>query len=185
MDTRSFNIVETIATGIFKNQQQTKGSSLNGLALSKDNRYLYVSNGLDNAVAIIWLGKHSANRLLQKSLITGSIPTEACPAGLMVKNNLLVVANLESTGAHVSMPPKNAMVIDNQLASVSIIPLPSAPELKNYTRQVYQQNMMSRLQETNLPPRKGTAPQPVPQRLGEPSVFKHVVYIIKENKTYD
>ncbi|MDQ2752980.1 MAG: alkaline phosphatase family protein [Bacteroidota bacterium] len=28
-------------------------------------------------------------------------------------------------------------------------------------------------------------PVPVPERIGEPSVFKHVVYIIKENKTYD
>ena len=26
---------------------------------------------------------------------------------------------------------------------------------------------------------------PVPRRLGEPSVFDHVVYIIKENRTYD
>ena len=27
--------------------------------------------------------------------------------------------------------------------------------------------------------------RPVPERIGEPSVFKHVVYIIKENRTYD
>ena len=29
------------------------------------------------------------------------------------------------------------------------------------------------------------AAAPVPERIGEPSVFKHVVYIIKENRTYD
>ena len=28
-------------------------------------------------------------------------------------------------------------------------------------------------------------PVPLPERLGEPSVFKHVFYIIKENRTYD
>ena len=28
-------------------------------------------------------------------------------------------------------------------------------------------------------------PAPVPKRLGDPSVFEHVVYIIKENRTYD
>ena len=33
-------------------------------------------------------------------------------------------------------------------------------------------------------PRK-LAPRPVPERTGEPSVFKHVLYIIKENRTYD
>jgi hypothetical protein len=33
-------------------------------------------------------------------------------------------------------------------------------------------------------PRKAV-PRPVPERTGEPSVFKHVLYIIKENRTYD
>ena len=31
----------------------------------------------------------------------------------------------------------------------------------------------------------GHRPVPVPERAGEPSVFKHVVYVIKENRTYD
>jgi hypothetical protein len=33
--------------------------------------------------------------------------------------------------------------------------------------------------------RAAVAPVPVPARLGEPSGLKHVVYVIKENKTYD
>ncbi|HQH74533.1 MAG TPA: alkaline phosphatase family protein, partial [bacterium] len=33
--------------------------------------------------------------------------------------------------------------------------------------------------------RSDIAPVPVPERHGEPSVFEHVVYIIKENRTYD
>ena len=32
---------------------------------------------------------------------------------------------------------------------------------------------------------RAVEPVPVPQRPGEPSVFKHVLYIIKENRTYD
>ena len=42
-----------------------------------------------------------------------------------------------------------------------------------------------RLAQASLPPRPGQPPRPVPERVGEPSVFKHVVYIIKENRTYD
>jgi hypothetical protein len=39
---------------------------------------------------------------------------------------------------------------------------------------------------TNLPgPRPGRAPAPIPERIGESSVFTHVVYIIKENMSYD
>jgi hypothetical protein len=34
-------------------------------------------------------------------------------------------------------------------------------------------------------PREAVSPKPVPDRIGEPSVFKHIVYIIKENRTYD
>ncbi|MDB5089735.1 MAG: phosphoesterase, partial [Mucilaginibacter sp.] len=36
-----------------------------------------------------------------------------------------------------------------------------------------------------LLPRKNIAPKPMPERIGEPSVFNHVLYIIKENRTYD
>src|SRR5262249_52896878 len=32
-------------------------------------------------------------------------------------------------------------------------------------------------------PRPDAKPVPVPQRHGEPSVFKHVIYVIKENRT--
>jgi hypothetical protein len=41
------------------------------------------------------------------------------------------------------------------------------------------------LAQAALPPRRGQLPRAVPERVGEPSVFKHVVYIIKENRTYD
>jgi hypothetical protein len=34
-------------------------------------------------------------------------------------------------------------------------------------------------------PRSGAKPVPVPERHGEPSVIEHVVYVIKENRTYD
>ena len=35
------------------------------------------------------------------------------------------------------------------------------------------------------PPRKDATPRPLPERHGEPSLIKHVLYIIKENRTYD
>jgi hypothetical protein len=41
------------------------------------------------------------------------------------------------------------------------------------------------LAQAKLPPRPGRAPQPVPERIGEPGVFQHVIYIIKENRSYD
>ncbi len=35
------------------------------------------------------------------------------------------------------------------------------------------------------PARADAAPKAIPERLGEPSLIKHVVYVIKENRTYD
>jgi DNA-binding beta-propeller fold protein YncE len=35
------------------------------------------------------------------------------------------------------------------------------------------------------PPRKNIAAKPIPERAGEPSVLKHVIYVLKENRTYD
>jgi hypothetical protein len=68
---------------------------------------------------------------------------------------------------------------------VSIIPIRNAIDLKNYTGMVYENALHNRMAGSKAPPRKDVAPVPVPERIGEPSVFKHVVYIIKENKTYD
>ena len=41
------------------------------------------------------------------------------------------------------------------------------------------------LAQAKLPPRENQPARPVPERVGEPSVFQHVIYIIKENRTYD
>lgn len=54
-----------------------------------------------------------------------------------------------------------------------------------YTEKVEKNNQLFRLALTEKLPRKNIDPVPVPLRIGEPSVFKHVVYIIKENRTYD
>lgn len=58
-------------------------------------------------------------------------------------------------------------------------------ELQKYTQEVIQLNLANRVEQLQLIPRENILPKPVPERLGEPSVFKHVLYIIKENKTYD
>lgn len=183
ISTKTNTVIETIATGLFNKQFKKEGSTPNGLTLSNDNRLLYVSNGMDNAVAIIEIKKDQANKHIPGSKIIGFVPTEAYPAGLVIQNNKLIVANLESTGANVVDEQKQARSIHNQYGSVSIIELPTKAELKNYTAQVYEQNMMNRMEAITLPTRSNIAAKPVPERIGEPSVFKHVIYIIKENKT--
>ncbi|MDX2047782.1 MAG: alkaline phosphatase family protein, partial [Chitinophagaceae bacterium] len=185
ISTRKDAVTENIKVGLLKGLKSYTGSSPNGLALNEDNSRLFVSNGLDNAVAVISPGKNASSAGTGKSYVRGYIPTEAYPAGLLFIKNKLVVANLESAGANIVSETKKARSIHHQYGSVSIIPLPGKQLLDQYTRRVYEMNMTGRIDELQLPPRQGTKPAPVPARLGEPSVFKHVIYIIKENKTYD
>ena len=174
ISTQENKLIKNIPVGILG--QDLQGSTPNALHLSNDGKKLFVSNGLDNAVVVYDLIKNK---------VEGLIPTEAFPAGLMIKNNHLIVANLESDGANVVDSAKKARSIHQELASVSIIPMPNQAQLNVYTAQVKRQNFLHKVAQWTLPARTNIQPVPVPERLGEPSVFKHVVYIIKENKTYD
>jgi YVTN family beta-propeller protein len=181
--TTSNKVVETIPVGLTEETNQFIGDSPNALAINDAGNILYVSNGMDNAVAVINLGEKSSSAAKGTSRIKGFIPTEAYPAGLAVTENTLYVANLEGEGARTKI--KNAYNSHNQEATVSVISLPSDTVLESYTKRVEAANLTFRSKLSILLPRKGIAPKPVPERIGEPSVFKHVVYIIKENRTYD
>jgi YVTN family beta-propeller protein len=185
INTNSDVITESIKVGLLNEKLELQGSTPNALELNAENNILYVANGFDNAIAVVRLGKNASVKGIGNSIVTGYIPTEAYPGGIKLIQNNLVVANLESDGANVIDEKKNARSIHNQLASVSIIPVPDKTTLDKYTVAVTQLNLLSRTAHLNLQPRAGIAPVPVPERIGEPSVFKHVVYIIKENKTYD
>jgi len=71
------------------------------------------------------------------------------------------------------------------LASISVIPGPEKRKLRAYTDTVIAVNDLSRAMLAREKPRPELTPKPLPDRIGEPSVFKHVIYIIKENRTYD
>jgi len=185
IQTKNLQLVETIPVGLMQGTKQLLGSTPNALALDQEQHLLYVANGLDNAIAVVQLGKLAATNGKGKTQIIGFIPTEAFPGGLLLSNGKLIVTNLESNGANVVDQNKKARSIHQQLASVSIIPLPDKLHLEKYTQEVAQLNLLNRVQQQELAARPNVKPIPVPERTGEPSVFKHVVYIIKENKTYD
>ncbi len=185
INTKNNVVSETINAGILKGKNSLQGSTPDALTINDAGSILYVANGFDNAIAVVVLGKKASLNGNGISFIKGYIPAEAYPGGLKLSGNALVVANLEGDGANVVNPEMHSSEIHEQLASVSIIPLPDKKALQDYTQQVAQLSMLNRVEQFAMPARKGIAAVPVPERLGEPSVFKHVVYIIKENKTYD
>ena len=188
-------VSDSIPVGLFAEHKLYYGSSPNALDIDSLGTTLYVANGLDYAIAIVKLGELVSSRGKGKAAIAGYIPTEGYPGSVTLQDNKLFVANIEAKGASVLNDARDlpqyqgkylkAYTIHKELASVSIIPLPGKAALKKYTDQVKKYNFAYRMVLTNLPPRKNIAAVPVPERIGEPSVFKHVFYIIKENKTYD
>jgi len=72
--------------------------------------------------------------------------------------------------------------------SVNVIAKPSAAELAAYTTSVAQNNRLTLRTDSGGPvlaPRRKVAARAVPERPGEPSLIDHVVYIVRENRTYD
>ncbi len=206
INTKTNKVTETISVRLNQDNNPYYGDSPNGLTISSDGRRLYVANGMDNAIAVIALGKKASRQATaDSSKILGFIPTAAYPGGIaMMHDTLLYVADIEGIGARLTIKNKKnpafqtfipvngkkrstagAYNAHRMLAAVSVIPVPGEAELNAYTLQVERNNRLARLTLLKLLPRKNMKPVPVPARIGEPSVFKHVIYIIKENRTYD
>ena len=204
IDTKTDQVAETISVRLNREKNPYFGDSPDGLAISADGNRLYVANGMDNAVAVVALGSKAGGKTQQStSRVLGFIPTAAYPAGIALKGDTMTVANIEGVGSRLTVKSKNkafrtfyavngkrhstagAYNSHRMLACVSVFPLPDSAKLQKYTQQVVKNNRLTRLAMLDLLPRKNVKPVPVPQRIGEPSVFKHVIYIIKENRTYD
>jgi hypothetical protein len=87
--------------------------------------------------------------------------------------------------------------VHSNQGSASLIDTDDLRQLGKYTRQVFANNGWDELRDDRAYVRgddgrswrtarsRHVKPVPLPQRLGDPSVFEHVFYIIKENRTYD
>jgi hypothetical protein len=71
------------------------------------------------------------------------------------------------------------------VGTVSLVPIPRAADLPRHTQTVLANNRLAEARRAAALARPGAPPRPVPQRHGEPSLLKHVLYVIKENRTYD
>ncbi len=187
IDTRKDEVVETISTR--PAEGMLFGSSPNALATSADGKTLYVANGTNNAVAVIALE-------VPKSRLLGCFPVGWYPGALVMdgERQALYVANVKGVGSRNadwrgtrSVKGKSVYGYNTHdyLGTVSLVPLASVAELSPLTQKVLANNRMTEAVSALAPPRADAPPRALPQRHGEPSPIKHVLYIIKENRTYD
>src|SRR5207245_6236929 len=123
---------------------------------------------------------------LQESKLAGLIPTGWFPGAVLptADGKTLYVANIKGVGSlSQPRPVERGKNSHDHLGSLSIIPVPDDKQLAAYTEQVNANNRLSFSLAGLEKPRPDAAPVPVPQRHGEPAVFKHVIHVLKEQRT--
>jgi YVTN family beta-propeller protein len=178
--TGDFKILETISTR--PQAELPFGSMPNALALSPDGRTLYVANGGNNAVAVIQL----ASSARENSQVLGFVPTAWYPGALATDGKQVFIANIKGEGSRTRKEEESKGWNSHwHRGTITRVATPSEAQLRDYTKQVIADSRVPSVLRALEKAQTGVAPAPVPARTGEPSVFEHVIYVIKENRTYD
>lgn len=165
------------------------GSTPHALAATKDGERLYVANSDNNAVAVVDVSRRG------RSAVIGFIPTAEypCALGLLADGRLAVGSGKGfGTGPNANtdkidpIAPKGypyiVTLMKGTIAVVDARDRKALEEMTDTVRSVskYRPGVA---QKPLGAPKPGT--NPVPSRLGDPSPIRHVLYVIKENRTYD
>ena len=227
IDTQSDKVVAEFSTTapneVFPDSRRLRGSNPNSLALTPDERFLLVTNGGTNSVAVIKLAKDErrkddkedkddkdedqraekaeksekgerGDRVKVRNRVVGLIPTGRYPNAVSVSRDggMVYVLNGKSNagpnpgacratnsiapGAQNACNAANQYVWQQTKAGFLSLPMPTGGELGTLTWQVAKNNLF---------------PKTVGEELNEAkmarvrSQIKHVIYVIKENRTYD
>jgi YVTN family beta-propeller protein len=190
IDTRRGIVTETIATALFP--KAPEGSTPDALAIAPDGETLYVANADNNCIAVIDI-EHPGRSEVKGFIPTGWYPTAVAvtPDGksLLVgvgKGNQTRPNPIDRTKTEANNGTSRRLpfpYIGTTLSgALSIVRIPDDKTLAAYTETVYRNCPYSDTLLSNAPYAGKTA---IPTRVGEPSPIKYVIYIIKENRTYD
>ncbi len=194
IDTHSNAVLESISTtgprALMGRVEAYRGSAPNDLALARNEKTLFVTNGGSNSVAVIRLGENGP-----PSEVAGLLPTGWYPDAVAVNGDdrMLYIVNGKSAPgpnpdlhaekkATAGMKPgpdvvlsRNSYILQLEKAGFLTLPIPDGKTLERLTSQVISNNALSAKQDA----RDEATMKALRSRI------KHVIYIIKENRTYD
>lgn len=192
IDTATRSLRSTIGTlapaGMLKDAKAYGGTAPNSLALSANEDTLFVSNGGTNAIAMIALDEVQPR-------VKALIPTGWYPQHVVYGRNgggMLYVINSKSVtgpvtgnclgyqkGCPTTSPVKqkyNQYVLQLSKSSLQVLPVPFSPQvLERLTKQVAGNNTFNFV----------SAPKEVAMMQFLRTRIKHIIYIVRENRTYD
>ena len=176
IDYKKGKIKTHIPIKVDTNIDQYRGLLPFGIDISKDNKYLYVALLGFNAVAKV--------DIASKKTI-GLIPTGWGTTRVKISKNdqQLFITSCRGYGAGPNggkgfrMPIQGSYIGDIQLGTFQIVNNPDDTNLAKYTKQVLNNTYITKEYEDNspLPIYPGSKKSPI----------KHVVFITKENRTFD
>lgn len=196
INTRQRKEVEVLNAALYPDAPS--GSASNGLALSGDEKTLYVANADNNCLAVFNVAKPGF------SLSKGFIPTGWYPTNVKVIGGKVFVANGKGLTSLPNVkgpdPTKSDQAVNYQQGdykkqqskiqyigglfkgTLSIIKEPTEAQLAAYSKTVYANTPYTKQKERWS---KGEKGNPVPMKVGDVSPIKYVFYIVKENRSYD
>ena len=184
------NVLTTAPRSMLNALHSYNGSAPNDVALAHDEKTLFVTNGGSNSVAVVRLGQGG-----EPSAVTGLIPTGWYPNAVSVSSDdhMLYIVNAKSMPGpnpdlHAQMKTEgglkpgpdvvlshNAYILQLEKAGLLTVATPDAAALIRLTRQVAANNAFAAQQDA----------RDEKMMAALRSRIKHVIYIIKENRTYD
>jgi DNA-binding beta-propeller fold protein YncE len=171
---------------LYQASLRNPGAVLQAIALSPDGRYLFAAAGSLDAIAVLDLRKLpplATSGSIVDLPEPGFIPTEWYPSALAIVGNDLLIASAKGKGsgpnnmkATVQIGPYHreqpyiATLMGGSIARLSVADIDK--NLAAYTRQVEDDNLL------HADPGKF-------EFAGGKNPIRHVIYILKENRTYD
>ena len=187
--TKELRLLEVINVAL--TPRQPAGMTPSALALSPDQKRLFVVCSDANAVAVVEVWE-------ARSRMLGFLPTGWYPtAAAVLADGTLVVLNGKGLRSYPNpqgpnpvrrLPPEQQAlgppqyVAAMQTGAAQFVPPFSDEQLEAYTATVLAN---SPYQDVKLIDAGVREDNPIPNRPGDPSPIEHVVYIVKENRTYD
>jgi YVTN family beta-propeller protein len=176
IDTAKDQVIQTIP--ILPFGHSIRGIAPTALALTQDGKTLFIACGGINATAQMDAATGE---------IEGYIPTGWYPSSLAVspEGKYLAIGSLLGVGSGWRDSPTKRFV-HSYRGSVAVTSIPDKAQLASFTRAVAENNHL--LMNATQPQASASAaegPKAVPNRAGDPCTVDHVVFIIKENRTYD
>jgi YVTN family beta-propeller protein len=184
IDTRTDSVIETVWAKA--KPSDLLGASPNALAFAPSGKRLFAANGAQNAIAVIDFDPDDRG----ETKLRGLIPVGWYPGALVMDaaRSTIITANIKGLpkSPEKAKPGGSQGFNSHQYSgSLSMLAIPPDDKLPELSEIVAVNLRQPKIGEALLPPRTNQPPRAVPQRIGEPSLIRHVVYIIKENRTYD